>query len=376
MSEDCEDSNAIVEQASSDGIDAEWLQSSATVTWLLITANVVMFCVMVANGVSFTSPGPATLFEWGANFPPATANGQWWRLLTCMFLHFGFAHLAVNMMGLWYLGRTVEKLVGKAGFAITYIVSGIAGEFATLAWSPIGMSAGASAALFGTAGTLIGFVLLRRDLLQNVAMKQLLKNLTMALIADFTVGPIVFRMNNAAHATGLFCGFVCGLILSQHLSPAMIPRRKIRNLTTVVVAMIVLPVIAMTLPEALPNVPGELQQRNAVQRKAYGTIDSLAELSKTGQLNDAEYAKRIEEDVLPMWIESKSRIERLLNVEYADRNYIQRVVRYMQCRQESWQLLAQGLREQNEGKIEQSEKLTYEANKMGAEQRRETSGKQ
>ena len=98
------------------------------------------------------------MLDWGANFGPMTMNGQWWRLVTCMFLHFGIIHLAMNMWILWGLAQVVERLVGSTGFAIAYMASGIAGSIASLAWYPVGVSAGASGAVFVTAAALLRFV--------------------------------------------------------------------------------------------------------------------------------------------------------------------------------------------------------------------------
>jgi len=63
------------------------------------------------------------MLDWGANFGPITLNGQWWRLVTSMFLHFGIVHLALNMWILWGLAQMTERLVGSTGFAIVYMAS-------------------------------------------------------------------------------------------------------------------------------------------------------------------------------------------------------------------------------------------------------------
>ena len=99
----------------------------------------------------------ATVLEWGANFGPKTMDGQWWRLFTSMFLHFGIIHIGFNMWVLWNVGRLVERLVGNFGFALLYVVSGLLGSVASLAWNPTTISAGASGAVFGVVGALIGF---------------------------------------------------------------------------------------------------------------------------------------------------------------------------------------------------------------------------
>jgi rhomboid protease GluP len=106
-----------------------------------------------------------SLIAWGANYGPDTiTNGQWWRLLTSMFLHIGIVHLAFNMIVLLQIGPFVERLVGNVGFLIVYFVSGFAGNVTSLVWNPYTVSAGASGAIFGLYGLLLGFLLMsRRD---------------------------------------------------------------------------------------------------------------------------------------------------------------------------------------------------------------------
>ena len=118
---------------------------------------------MLATGVNFLAPDPQDMLNWGADFGPKTLNGQWWRTVTCMFLHFGIIHLGFNMWVLWDLGQLVERLVGNVGFLVLYFASGIAGSLASLAWQPLAISAGASGAVFGVAGALLGLIAFRHD---------------------------------------------------------------------------------------------------------------------------------------------------------------------------------------------------------------------
>ena len=94
-------------------------------------------------------------------------------MLTCAFLHFGIIHLAFNMWVLWQLGDLVERLVGNIGFLVLYIISGVGGSLASLLWNPMVISAGASGAVFGVGGALMGFILLRRDTIPAEVLKHL-----------------------------------------------------------------------------------------------------------------------------------------------------------------------------------------------------------
>ena len=128
----------------------------------IVAANVLVFATMIATGVNFFEPTVASMLDWGGNFGPLTENGQWWRLVTCLFLHYGILHLGFNMWVLRDLGRVVERLVGNVGFVALYFVSGIAASLASLTWNPVVVSAGASGAVFGVAGALLGLTAFRR----------------------------------------------------------------------------------------------------------------------------------------------------------------------------------------------------------------------
>ena len=97
-------------------------------TRLLITLNVLVFVVMLFGGAGFWHSPNTVQLTWGANFAPATADGQWWRLASAMFLHFGALHLGMNMLALWDGGKLVERMFGALRFVVIYLVSGVGGN--------------------------------------------------------------------------------------------------------------------------------------------------------------------------------------------------------------------------------------------------------
>src|SRR5580692_8280490 len=145
--------------------------ASAPATYLLVGINCAVFVAMVANGVSIGAPTTGQLMHWGANNAGSVLiNGEWWRIVTAMFVHVGILHLATNMWCLWNLGLLAEPLMGSVGVIAVYILSGAAGNLlSTLRyfylyypeWQryhdvhvfPPGV--GASGPVFGIAGALI-----------------------------------------------------------------------------------------------------------------------------------------------------------------------------------------------------------------------------
>ncbi len=190
-------------------------------TPLLVAINVLVFAAMVASGAHLLAPAPLKIFEWGGNFGPRTLNGEWWRLVTCLFVHIGIFHLGFNMWVLWDLGRLVERLIGTVGFLVLYFVSGIAASLASVAWNPAIISAGASGAVFGVAGGLLAFLALQRTAVPVVVLKQLRNSMLLFLVFNLYYGMTAKGIDMAAHIGGLTAGFACGLILSQPLSVEM-----------------------------------------------------------------------------------------------------------------------------------------------------------
>jgi membrane associated rhomboid family serine protease len=131
------------------------------VTPVLIAVNAAVFAWTVVTSGSLARNAAAPLFHQWALVPGAVADGEWWRLVTGGFLHFGPIHLLFNMMALWVIGRDVETALGHGRFLAVYLVSLIGGSAAVMLLTAPGANvAGASGAVFGLMGALA--VLLRR----------------------------------------------------------------------------------------------------------------------------------------------------------------------------------------------------------------------
>nr|WP_054752968.1 rhomboid family intramembrane serine protease [Piscibacillus salipiscarius] len=90
----------------------------------------------------------------GLKFNPFIAQGEYWRIITSMFLHIGLIHLLMNMIALYYLGEVTEKIYGTKRFLVIYFIAGIFGSIASFATND-SVSAGASGAIFGLFGALL-----------------------------------------------------------------------------------------------------------------------------------------------------------------------------------------------------------------------------
>jgi membrane associated rhomboid family serine protease len=187
------------------------------VTMALIGINVAVVVAEFASArtASFTNN---TIFLHGSLFaslsyngtsaPVGVAHGEWWRLVTSMFLHANFIHIAMNMYSLYFAGTILEQVIGRWRFALLYFAAGIAGSAGALVWSPNVPSLGASGAIFGILGAL--FVLERRRHISTGG--QIAGLIVLNLVITFAFSSYI---SVGAHVGGLIGGVVLMFLLLQ-----------------------------------------------------------------------------------------------------------------------------------------------------------------
>ncbi|PJJ79252.1 rhomboid family intramembrane serine protease [Mucilaginibacter auburnensis] len=180
------------------------------VTPVLVILNILIFLVMVESGISIIDPDGQSLLAWGANATVATLDGQWWRLLTSCFLHFGIIHLALNMYALIFAGMLLEPFLGKAKFLSSYLLTGIAASVVSLWWHDYTISAGASGAIFGLYGVFLA--MLSTNHIERGMRNGLLSSIGMFVIYNLVYGSLKSGIDNAAHLGGLISGLLIGFL--------------------------------------------------------------------------------------------------------------------------------------------------------------------
>ena len=172
---------------------------------------------------------PPEVLARGALVPAAVAGGQVWLLLSSMFLHSGFIHLALNMLSLYFLGSFVEQALGKGRFLALYLTSGLAGGVAYLYFGAFDTPAvGASGAIFGLLGGVFGYSVRRGTFSwQNPLIRQLLILTALNLYIGFSVPNI----SNTAHIGGLAGGAAFGWLTA----PTVYSGKPLRAATPTVI---------------------------------------------------------------------------------------------------------------------------------------------
>jgi len=189
------------------------------VTLLLIAANLLVFGLMLGNGAGLWHAQNSIQLAWGANFGPATQDGQWWRLGSALFLHFGLIHLAMNLWALWDGGQLVERMFGHLRFIIIYLASGLCGNLLSLViQGNEAVSGGASGAIFGVYGALLVFVWRERQQLNPGEFRWLFWGALGFSAVSITLGLIIPGIDNSAHIGGLIAGCLLGMLFGRALT--------------------------------------------------------------------------------------------------------------------------------------------------------------
>ena len=218
------------------------IPTPTSATSMLAAAIVLMFVVEWFMTQRAGGPGQSgglfggirgmVMLRLGAKFGPFIYAGQWWRLVTAMFLHAGLLHIGFNLWVLFDLGPEVEGLFGISKYIVLYLVTGVCGYLLSLLWSPMVLSIGASGAIMGLIGILIGATFHHGHL-----GKEYRSTLWRWVIYIFIFG-LFFNSDNAAHLGGLASGFVLGYIIPEGV-PETRPSENLWNALAVASVVII-----------------------------------------------------------------------------------------------------------------------------------------
>ncbi|MCK6639967.1 MAG: rhomboid family intramembrane serine protease [Bacteroidia bacterium] len=193
------------------------------VTPVLLVINILVWVIMVISGVSPMGPDPETALKWGATLTENVAAGEYWRLITSNYIHYGLMHLAFNMFALNNVGRTLERFIGSLRFGLLYVLSGIAASSVSVWWNPYAVGAGASGAILGIVGVFAA--LLTTNLIERTARMEMLRSIGISVGLTLLMG-LNAHIDNAAHIGGLLAGGAGGYLIYFDLKARYMERRN------------------------------------------------------------------------------------------------------------------------------------------------------
>jgi len=309
------------------------------VTPAIVLVNVVVFVRMLFGDGSLSDP--ETLLAWGGNFGPRTTNGEWWRLMTSLFVHAGPLHLLADIAGLVLLGAMLERLVGHFAFGTVYFASGVFASLGTLSADPMTVSVGASGAIFGACGLLVaatiwGLVSRSPLSIPLPAARRLAPGLAVFVLYAAATG----GLTNAAALNGLVMGFACGLLVSKGFGDRKPP--ALRSAAALASALVIATVSAFSM-RGFTDVKPELERIMAVETQTASLYEKAVEQFRLGGINADALAQVIDRTILPELKAAHARLSTLDRVPAEHRSMVTAAVEYLRLRGESWRLRAEGL---------------------------------
>jgi rhomboid protease GluP len=317
---------------------------------------------MAVAGAGVLHPEALVHIAWGSNFAPLTVDGEWWRLATSTFVHFGVLHLLFNMWVLWSTGGLVERLFGHARFAAIYAAAGVVGSLASVTWNPLVNSAGASGAIFGLIGAQLAFFLRGGHRIPAEVIRaqraSILGFIAYAVIFGLTVPGI----DNAAHVGGLACGFCMGWLLARPLgaySSVRVARGGI-----VLAALLACAVVPAGIWAAGRAASGHLDEQaflRAWNRYSTGEPAALARMqavvdeARQRKAGDDDVADLLERETIPFYRDALQQLgSASLPGDSPLAGQQAQAVAFTRSRVAGFELMAEGIRENDSAKLERA----------------------
>lgn len=238
----------------------------------LVLTIVFIWSLTVARGNNPLSPSPDILFAWGANAASAVQAGEWWRLGAALFLHGSLKHLLLNVIALWWIGRSSLRYLDNQALLVCFFVTGFIGNAFSLHFgSQIHIAVGASGAIMGLAGTQLA-ILWRAGSTRNEHVSSM--TLVAFALCTMSVGLGRAEIDNAAHLAGLCSGLLIGTVLCT-----LPPRNSWRPLGGIIAAgLMVSCLFAMTAPPAALDIASYFRDIEALRNLQPEVAHTLLEL--------------------------------------------------------------------------------------------------
>jgi rhomboid protease GluP len=322
------------------------------VTGALVALQVVAFAIVIAGGARLSDP--EGLVAWGGSFGPRTTNGEWWRLVSALFLNAGVLQLLVNVAALAQIGATLERLVGRLALASVYLTAGILAGLINLSLQPMTVNVGASAAVSGLYGLLaasaIWIVRRQSDLtLSWRAVQRYLPVTGLFLLYHLATGDL----GSAAIRTGLVFGLVAGAVLGRG---AMEQRPPASRVWAVAGCALAIAVVAAVSLRGIADVRPEMRRLVSIEDRTAHEYDAAANQFRLGAVKAKALAQLIDKTILPELREANQRIKALTGVPREHQALVARAEEYLRLRDESWSLRSEALHKASMATLRQADR--------------------
>ena len=311
----------------------------APVTPLLLVVNTTMFLVVLLASLY---EGRGALVEWGASIGPRTTNGEWWRLVTSMFLHLGPLHLVVCLIGFFPLAFVMERLFGSVALAIVYVASGVFAGLTAMSLSPLGVTAGATGAICGLYGLAFAAWVWRLTQKPRVTVPWgVIKWLGGAGFVFFGYNYATGIVPPAAQITGLLVGALSGMAIGRGVGAGTIPLRRCAAVATAAVGVAIFAAVPV---HGITDVRPAIEHMIATDQQTAAVFRTAATQLALGRQSDKAMINLIERGILPKLEREQPNLAQQGFVPDDQQEMLAAAQEYLQVRVESWRLRADALR--------------------------------
>jgi len=334
----------------------------ATLTVLALNVGIFV-CMLTAPG---SLADPATLVGWGASIGTRTANGEWWRLASSMFVHGGFVHMFVNALGVAQIGLITERFYGSFAFANAYLGAGLLFAVGSVLLHPVVVTAGDSAsvfAIYGMFATMLftGMATPSPFTVPRTTLLKIAGPAALFLLYSFGAGHAGV-LELSGRAVGLAYGFllakptvVAAMTTSDaeaqplgetaQAQPRLAIAMPMLKRTLAITAAIVIVVIGAGIPmRGVIDVRPEIARIADLEDKTASAYDSAVREFTNGQMTLKELVAVIERSILPELRAAQTRLSELQHVPREQAKLVADADQYFKLREESWKARAAGLR--------------------------------
>jgi rhomboid protease GluP len=314
----------------------------AIVTPAILALNIAIFICMCLGMGALSDP--ATLTAWGGSVGPRTTNGEWWRLVTSLFVHSGVLQLLANVIGFVSVGFMLERLVGRVAFAVTYTAAGVMAGTAELSAHQIDVNTGASGAIFGVYGLLVASTAWGRYQPSPATIPlAALKGLVPGAFVFLTVDVLTHGLHSDGRLAGLAAGFVAGAIL---VSGVTYRKPALRRVCATVGATAGIVILLVAPLRGLDDARADVAAVIAVEGRTAHEYDAEIERSNDGRSTMRERIVLIDQ-IRPQLQTLRARLESFDKVPREQQRLVASAIEFLKTRDESWRLRKEALRKSN-----------------------------
>ena len=336
----------------------------------VIVVNFLVFAAMTVQHGNIDDGSVEAMLLWGANYGPLEFQGEWWRLITSAFLHFGLVHLLMNMACLLGSGPVTERFLGNAGFAVLYFLAAVGGSLASLGWSPNVVSAGASGAICGVNGALIVILLRSRNTIPPAVYQFLLRGPVLLLGFVLLAAFFVKRVDHAGHIGGLVVGLLAGVALYRPAATGPVQSRIRRPVVVLLVGFMALAVAFLPVRARVSEAPDWIMgfaQLERLESEAIAIHNAEYGRVKRGDITELQFAASIERDVLSRWQKASTQIGGWANVPDQIKSLVDKLREYYQAMEKSCELMVRAIRVGDDQAVRQSDAWRKKADRLADE---------